>query len=96
MKNLVDYFLGGCLLGLWFVVFFVGVFDMSGWLLFGLLGYVYVAGIELFWLVGGLFVGIWVNWLVNVKCLCIYSIIMDFLILFEFLLCCFNDNLKFI
>jgi sodium/proline symporter len=36
--------------------------DMSGWLLLGLPGYAYLAGLEAFWLAFGLLIGTWLNW----------------------------------
>ncbi len=50
---------------------------MSGWLLLGLPGYAYAAGIEAFWLAGGLLVGTWLNWLISAKRLRTYSIQTD-------------------
>nr|WP_242506759.1 hypothetical protein [Vibrio vulnificus] len=60
-----DYFLGGRSLGPWPAALSAGASDMSGWLLLGLPGYAYAAGIESFWLAGGLLVGTWANWLVS-------------------------------
>ncbi len=48
-----DYFLGGRSLGPWPAALSAGASDMSGWLLLGLPGYAYAAGIESFWFVGG-------------------------------------------
>ncbi|WP_000327608.1 sodium/proline symporter PutP, partial [Vibrio cholerae] len=56
----------------------------------------YAAGIESFWLAGGLLVGTWANWLVNAKRLRTYSITTDSLTLPEFLSRRFNDNSKLI
>ncbi|HDZ9282464.1 TPA: hypothetical protein RUZ25_002327 [Vibrio cholerae] len=53
-KNSADYFLGGRSLGPWPAALSAGASDMSGWLLLGLPGYAYAAGIESFWLAGGL------------------------------------------
>ena len=39
-----------------------GASDMSGWLLMGLPGALYVAGMSELWIVVGLFVGTWANW----------------------------------
>lgn len=58
--------------------------------------YAYAAGIESFWLAGGLLVGTWANWLVNAKRLRTYSITTDSLTLPEFLSRRFNDNSKLI
>ncbi|EPY9864850.1 sodium/proline symporter PutP [Vibrio cholerae] len=95
-KNSADYFLGGRSLGPWPAALSAGASDMSGWLLLGLPGYAYAAGIESFWLAGGLLVGTWANWLVNAKRLRTYSITTDSLTLPEFLSRRFNDSSKLI
>ncbi len=66
------------------------------WLLLGLPGYAYAAGIESFWLAGGLLVGTWANWLVSAKRLRTYSIQTDALTLPEFLSRRFDDKSKLI
>ncbi|MGL4192053.1 MAG: sodium/proline symporter PutP [Vibrio sp.] len=95
-KNSTDYFLGGRSLGPWPAALSAGASDMSGWLLLGLPGYAYAAGIEAFWLAGGLLVGTWANWLINAKRLRTYSITTDALTLPEFLSRRFNDKSKLI
>lgn len=95
-KNSADYFLGGRSLGPWPAALSAGASDMSGWLLLGLPGYAYAAGIEAFWLAGGLLLGTWANWLVNAKRLRTYSITTDSLTLPEFLSRRFNDKSKMI
>ncbi|USD34604.1 MULTISPECIES: sodium/proline symporter PutP [Vibrio] len=95
-KNSADYFLGGRSLGPWPAALSAGASDMSGWLLLGLPGYAYAAGIEAFWLAGGLLVGTWLNWLISAKRLRTYSITTDALTLPEFLSRRFNDNSKLI
>lgn len=95
-KNSSDYFLGGRSLGPWPAALSAGASDMSGWLLLGLPGYAYAAGIEAFWLAGGLLVGTWLNWLINAKRLRTYSITTDALTLPEFLSRRFNDKSKLI
>ncbi|MDC5839293.1 sodium/proline symporter PutP [Vibrio europaeus] len=95
-KSSSDYFLGGRSLGPWPAALSAGASDMSGWLLLGLPGYAYAAGIEAFWLAGGLLVGTWLNWLINAKRLRTYSITTDALTLPEFLSRRFNDNSKLI
>ncbi|KGY14162.1 proline:sodium symporter PutP [Vibrio tubiashii] len=95
-KSSSDYFLGGRSLGPWPAALSAGASDMSGWLLLGLPGYAYAAGIEAFWLAGGLLVGTWLNWLINAKRLRTYSITTDALTLPEFLSRRFNDNSKMI
>ncbi|RZQ13468.1 sodium/proline symporter PutP [Vibrio vulnificus] len=91
-----DYFLGGRSLGPWPAALSAGASYMSGWLLLGLPGYAYAAGIESFWLAGGLLVGTWANWLVSAKRLRTYSIQTDALTLPEFLSRRFDDKSKLI
>ncbi|MFA0413066.1 sodium/proline symporter PutP [Vibrio renipiscarius] len=91
-KNSTDYFLGGRTLGPWPAALSAGASDMSGWLLLGLPGYAYAAGIEAFWLAGGLLVGTWANWLINAKRLRTYSITTDALTIPEFFARRFNDK----
>ncbi|PQJ84282.1 sodium/proline symporter PutP [Aliivibrio sifiae] len=92
-----DYFLGGRTLGPWPAALSAGASDMSGWLLLGLPGYAYAAGLESLWLAGGLLLGTWLNWLICAKRLRTYSITTDdALTLPEFLSRRFNDNSKLI
>jgi sodium/proline symporter len=60
--NFSDYILGGRRLGRWTTAISAGASDMSGWLLLGLPGYAYVAGLEAIWIAVGLFVGTCFNW----------------------------------
>lgn len=95
-KDSTDYFLGGRSLGPWPAALSAGASDMSGWLLLGLPGYAYAAGIEALWLAGGLLIGTWANWLIMAKRLRTYSITTDSLTLPEFLSRRFNDKSKLI
>jgi sodium/proline symporter len=61
-SDLKDYILGGRRLGRWVTALSAQASDMSGWLLMGLPGYAYVAGMEATWLLLGLLVGTWANW----------------------------------
>lgn len=60
--NLKDFILGGRSLGPWVTALSAQATDMSGWLLLGLPGFAYLAGVESAWLAGGLIVGTWLNW----------------------------------
>lgn len=95
-KNSTDYFLGGRGLGPWPAALSAGASDMSGWLLLGLPGYAYAAGLESLWLAGGLLIGNWLNWLIAAKRLRTYSIATDSLTIPEFLARRFNDSTKLI
>lgn len=61
-RNLRDYILGGRSLGQWVTALSAQASDMSGWLLLGLPGYAYLAGLESVWLLSGLLVGTYLNW----------------------------------
>lgn len=61
-QNLSDYILGGRRLGSGVTALSAGASDMSGWLLLGLPGYAYLAGLEAGWIALGLFLGTWLNW----------------------------------
>ena len=72
-KTSEDYFLGGRSLGPWTTALSASASDMSGWLLLGLPGYAFAAGMEAFWLAGGIFVGTWLNWLLVARRLRVFS-----------------------
>lgn len=94
-SNSSDYFLGGRTLGPWPAALSAGASDMSGWLLLGLPGYAYAAGMESLWLAGGLLIGTWANWFISAKRLRTYSITTDnSLTLPEFISRRFNDQSK--
>lgn len=95
-KNSTDYFLGGRALGPWPAALSAGASDMSGWLLLGLPGYAYAAGLESFWLAAGLLIGNWINWLIAAKRLRTYSITTDSITIPEFLSRRFNDSSRLI
>ncbi|WP_312140450.1 sodium/proline symporter PutP [Atlantibacter hermannii] len=61
-KNFDDYILGGRSLGSVVTALSAGASDMSGWLLMGLPGAIYIAGISESWIAIGLTVGAWINW----------------------------------
>ena len=62
-KNFSDYILGGRSLGSWVTALSAGASDMSGWLLMGLPGAVYLSGLSQSWIAIGLIVGAYLNWL---------------------------------
>ncbi|KAE8762440.1 sodium/proline symporter PutP [Georgenia thermotolerans] len=61
-KDLSDYMLGGRGLPPSVAALSAGASDMSGWLLMGLPGAIYAAGLVKGWIAVGLTVGAWVNW----------------------------------
>ena len=60
--NLEDYLLGGRGLGRWVTAFSAQASDMSGWLMMGLPGAVYLGGVPAASIAIGLFVGTALNW----------------------------------
>lgn len=61
-KNLSDYILGGRGLNSWVTSMSAQASDMSGWLLLGLPGAAYLAGMEAAWIAIGLGLGTYLNW----------------------------------
>ncbi|MBG0764338.1 MAG: sodium/proline symporter PutP [Tissierellales bacterium] len=61
-SDFADYVLGGRKLGSWTAALSAQASDMSGWLLIGLPGAAYVAGIEAAWIAIGLGIGTYINW----------------------------------
>jgi len=72
-RDLGDYLLAGRRLGRWVTALSAGASDMSGWLLLGLPGYAYLAGLEAGWIAAGLLAGTLLNWLIIAKPLRIAS-----------------------
>lgn len=62
-KNFDDYILGGRSLGSVVTALSAGASDMSGWLLMGLPGAIYLSGLSESWIAIGLIIGAWLNWL---------------------------------
>jgi sodium/proline symporter len=61
-SNLSDYILGGRRLGKVVTALAAGASDMSGWLLMGLPGLIYLSGLSGAWIAIGLVTGAWCNW----------------------------------
>lgn len=61
-SNLTDYMLGGRSLGPAVTALSAGAADMSGWLLMGLPGGIYVSGLADAWIAIGLTLGAYANW----------------------------------
>lgn len=72
-----DYILGGRKMGPAVTALSVGASDMSGWLLLGLPGAVYLSGLSAAWIGIGLIFGAWLNWLFVAKRLRIYTQLAD-------------------
>lgn len=62
-KKLEDYLLGGRGMGSWVTALSAQASDMSGWLLMGLPGAIYLAGMSEIWIAVGLIAGTFLNWI---------------------------------
>ncbi len=76
-KDASDYFLGGRKLSPLVSAISASASDMSGWILLGLPGYAYLAGLEAAWITLGLMIGVAANWLLMAKRLRIYTEMLD-------------------
>lgn len=61
-KKIEDYLLGGRGMGSWVTALSAQASDMSGWLLMGLPGAIYLSGISNMWIAVGLVIGTFLNW----------------------------------
>jgi sodium/proline symporter len=61
-SSIEDYLLGGRGMGSWVTALSAQASDMSGWLLMGLPGAIYLAGTVNVWIAIGLFIGTALNW----------------------------------
>ncbi|WP_374013286.1 sodium/proline symporter PutP [Pseudoxanthomonas koreensis] len=61
-RSFDDYILGGRSLGSVVTALSAGASDMSGWLLMGLPGALYLSGLSEAWIAVGLTIGAWLNW----------------------------------
>lgn len=61
-RSFDDYILGGRSLGSYVTALSAGASDMSGWLLLGLPGAMFVGGLSEAWIAVGLVLGAWANW----------------------------------
>ncbi len=61
-RDFDDYILGGRSLGGYVTALSAGASDMSGWLLMGLPGALYLSGVSEAWIAIGLVIGAWANW----------------------------------
>jgi len=91
--SLSDYILGGRGIGAYLTAMSVGASDMSGWLLMGLPGALYFAGLSESWIVIGLLIGAWFNWRFVASRLRVYTeLCINALTLPEFFTKRFEDN----
>ena len=73
-KNTEDFYLGGRQLNGWVAAMSAQAADMSGWLLMGLPGAIYLYGLGEAWIGIGLFIGTTLNWLIVSKRIRRYTI----------------------
>lgn len=71
--NLIDYMLGGRGLGPAVTALSAGAADMSGWLLMGLPGAIYLSGMVEAWIAIGLTIGAYLNWMFVAPRLRVYT-----------------------
>lgn len=92
-ENVDDFYLGGRKLGPFVTAMSAEASDMSGWLLMGLPGLVYLCGLaEASWTAIGLAAGTYVNWLVLAKRLRNYSSKINAITVPDFFAKRFRDN----
>ena len=72
-EDLGDYYLGGRKMNKWVVALSAQASDMSGWLLMGLPGAIYVGGFSEAWIGIGLGIGTYLNWKIVAHRLRVYS-----------------------
>jgi sodium/proline symporter len=72
-RDIADFILGGRQIGSGVAALSASASDMSGWLLLGLPGFAYAAGLESLWLAGGLLLGTWLNWRLVARRLRVFS-----------------------
>jgi len=89
--NINDYLLGGRSLGSWVTAFSAQASDMSGWLLMGLPGALYLMGMNQSWIAIGLVIGTYVNWKLVAPRLRVYTEKTSSLTLPDFLGARFKD-----
>ena len=96
-NNLSDYILGGRSLGSFVTALSAGASDMSGWLLMGLPGAIFLHGLAETWIAIGLILGAWLNWSFVAARLRLYTEkCSNALTLPEYLSRRFDDNSNFL
>ncbi|MCC8075356.1 MAG: sodium/proline symporter [Clostridiales bacterium] len=92
-RTVGDYYLGGRKMGPLVTAMSAEASDMSSWLLMGLPGVAYAAGIcDVFWTALGLGIGTYFNWLIVAKRLRHYSALNDSVTIPDFFENRFRDN----
>ena len=89
--NIDDYLLGGRKMGSWVTALSAQASDMSGWLLMGLPGAVYLSGVNQSWIAIGLLIGTFLNWILVAPRLRLYTQEKESITLSTFFEKRFND-----
>lgn len=76
-STLNEYMLAGRNIGPWVTALSAGASDLSGWVLMGLPGEAYNAGVSAAWIAIGLLIGAYVNYVVTAPRLRVYSEVAD-------------------
>ncbi|WP_432736157.1 sodium/proline symporter PutP [Maridesulfovibrio sp. FT414] len=90
-SDIEGYILGGRGLGGWVTALSAQASDMSGWLLMGLPGAIYLSGMTEAWIAIGLFIGTALNWIFVSSRLRVYTQLTDTLTISSFFEKRFND-----
>ena len=90
-SNIDDYLLGGRKMGTWVTALSAKASDMSGWLLMGLPGAVYLSGVNQSWIAIGLLIGTYLNWILVAPRLRLYTQEKESITLSTFFERRFND-----
>ena len=90
--SLEDYLIGGRAMGSWVTALSAQASDMSGWLLMGLPGAVYLGGVGQAWIAIGLFIGTVLNWQYVAARLRVYTEKTDSMTLPSFFEARFGDD----
>ncbi|MCP3966834.1 MAG: sodium/proline symporter PutP [Lentisphaerae bacterium] len=72
-NHIEDYLLGGRGMGSWVTALSAQASDMSGWLLMGLPGAIFLLGMDQVWIGVGLALGTFINWLIVAPRLRVYT-----------------------
>jgi len=76
-ESQADYVLGGRRLNSLITALGVGASDMSGWLIYGLPGAVYLYGVNNVWMPVGLLIGAYLNWKIVANRLRIFTVVAN-------------------
>ncbi|WP_332631790.1 sodium/proline symporter PutP [Halalkalibacter flavus] len=93
-NTISDYFLGGRSLNSWVAAMSAQASDMSGWLLLGLPGVIYVSGLNGMWIAIGLAVGTYLNWQFVAKRLRKYTEVVNSITIPDYFENRFKDSTK--